>query len=97
MYISIAQTRQQLSALIAAAQQQPQVITNRNTPVAVLVSAEYFARSEAAVKPVADSFYSQVLQLRETFPPQDDAGFAAPNPAARQTAWQRANAFIDPA
>ena len=97
MSISIAQSRQQLSALIAAAQQQPQVITNRNTPVAVLVSAEYFARSEAAVKPVADSFYSQVLQLRETFPPQDDAGFAAPNPAARQTAWQRANAFIDPA
>ena len=97
MSISIAQTRQQLSALIAAAQQQPQVITNRNTPVAVLVSAEYFARSEAAVKPVADSFYSQVLQLREIFPPQDDTGFAGPNPAARQTAWQRANAFIDPA
>ena len=97
MSISIAQTRQQLSALIAAAQQQPQVITNRNTPVAVLVSAEYFARSEAAVKPVADSFYSQVLQLREIFPPQDDTCFAGPNPAARQTAWQRANAFIDPA
>lgn len=97
MSISIAQTRQQLSALIAAAQQQPQVITNRNTPVAVLVSAEYFARSEAAVKPVADSFYSQVLQLRETFPPQDDTGFAGPNPAARQTAWQRANTFIEPA
>ena len=97
MSISIAQSRQHLSALIAAAQQQPQVITNRNTPVAVLVSAEYFARSEAAVKPVADSFYSQVLQLRETFPPQDDTGFAGPNSAARQTAWQRANAFIDPA
>ncbi len=97
MSISIAQSRQQLSALIAAAQQQPQVITNRNTPVAVLVSAEYFARSEAAVKPVADSFYSQVLQLREIFPPQDDTGFAGPNPAARQTAWQRANTFIDPA
>ena len=97
MSISIAQSRQQLSALIAAAQQQPQVITNRNTPVAVLVSADYFARSEAAVKPVADSFYSQVLQLRETFPPQDDTGFAGPNSAARQTAWQRANVFIDPA
>lgn len=96
MSISIAQSRQQLSALIAAAQQQPQVITNRNAPVAVLVSAEYFARSEAAVKPVADSFYSQVLQLRETFAPQDDAGLAGPNPAARQTAWQRTNAFIDP-
>jgi hypothetical protein len=46
---------------------------------------------------LADSLYSQVLQLRETFPPQDDTGFAGPNSAARQTAWQRANVFIDPA
>ena len=96
MSISVAQSRQQLSALIAAAQQQPQIITNRNTPVAVLVSAEYFARSEAAVKPVDDSFYAQVQQLRETFPPQDDSGLAVPETAARQSAWQRANAFADP-
>ena len=96
MSISIAQSRQQLSALIAAAQQQPQVITNRNQPVAVLVSAEYFARSEAAVKPVDDSFYAQVQQLRETFPPQDDSGLAVPETAARQSAWQRANGFAGP-
>ena len=96
MSISIAQSRQQLSALIAAAQQQPQVITNRNKPVAVLVSAEYFARSEAAVKPVDDSFYAQVQQLRETFPPQDDTGLAVPETAARQSAWQRANGFAGP-
>ena len=97
MSISIAQSRQQLSALIAAAQQQPQVITNRNTPVAVLVSADYFARSEAAVKPVTESFYSQVLQLRDSFAPQGDTGLGGPETAARQTAWQRANAFTDPA
>ena len=96
MSISIAQSRQQLSALIAAAQQQPQIITNRNKPVAVLVSAEYFARSEAAVKPLDDSFYAQVQQLRETFPPQDDSGLAVPETAARQSAWQRANAFAGP-
>jgi len=96
MSISIAQSRQQLSALIAAAQQQPQIITNRNTPVAVLVSAEYFARSQAAVKPVNDSFYAQVQQLRETFPPQDNAGLAVPETAARQAAWQRANGFAGP-
>ena len=96
MSISIAQSRQQLSALIAAAQQQPQVITNRNKPVAVLVSAEYFARSEAAVKSVDDSFYAQVQQLRETFPPQDDSGLAVPETAARQSAWQRANGFAGP-
>ena len=96
MSISIAQSRQQLSALIAAAQQQPQIITNRNKPVAVLVSAEYFARSEAAVKPLDDSFYAQVQQLRETFPPQDDSGLAVPETAARQSAWQRANGFAGP-
>jgi prevent-host-death family protein len=96
MSISIAQSRQQLSALIAAAQQQPQIITNRNTPVAVLVSADYFARSQAAVKPVDDSFYAQVQQLRETFPPQDDTGLAVPETAARQAAWQRANGFAGP-
>jgi prevent-host-death family protein len=96
MSISIAQSRQQLSALITAAQQQPQIITNRNTPVAVLVSAEYFARSQAAVKPVNDSFYAQVQQLRETFPPQDDTGLAVPETAARQAAWQRANGFAGP-
>lgn len=96
MSISIAQSRQQLSALIAAAQHEPQVITNRNTPVAVLVSADYFARSEAAVKPVAESFYSQVLQMRETFPPQDNTGLGGPDATARPSAWQRANAFADP-
>ena len=96
MSISIAQSRQQLSALIAAAQQQPQVITNRNKPVAVLVSAEYFARSEATVKPVDDSFFAQVQQLRETFPPQDDTGLTVPETATRNAAWQRANAFAGP-
>ena len=96
MSISIAQSRQQLSALIAAAQQHPQVITKHNTPVAVLVSADYFARSEASAKPEAESFYKQVLQLRETFVPQDNAGLAGPDLAGRQSAWQRANTFADP-
>ncbi|MDO8277051.1 MAG: type II toxin-antitoxin system prevent-host-death family antitoxin [Burkholderiaceae bacterium] len=95
MSISIAHSRQQLSALIAAAQLQPQVITNRNTPVAVLVSADYFQRSEAAVKPVAESLYSQVLQLREAFAPQDDTGFAGQESPARHEAWQRTNPFVD--
>lgn len=93
---SIAQSRQQLSALIAAAQRQPQVITNRNKPVAVLVSPDYFQRSEAAVKPMAESLYSQLLQLRQTYVPQDEAGLAGPEASTRQTAWQRANAFADP-
>jgi prevent-host-death family protein len=97
MSISIAQSRQQLSALIAAAQQQPQVITNRNKPVAVLVSPDYFARSESAVKPEAHGFYSQLLQLRQAHAPQDDAGLAVPESTSRALAWQRANAFSEPA
>jgi prevent-host-death family protein len=96
MSISIAQSRQQLSALIAAAQQQPQVITNRSTPVAVLVSADYFARSEAAVKPLSENFYSQVMQLRANFAPRDDVGLAGQDATLRQTRWQRANAFTLP-
>ena len=97
MPISIAQSRQQLSALIAAAQQQPQVITRHNTPVAVLVSADYYQRSEAVVKRETVTFYKQLQQLRETFVPQDDTGLAGPTPNARQADWQRANAFADPA
>lgn len=97
MPISIAQSRQQLSALIAAAQQQPQIITRHNTPVAVLVSADYYQRSEAAVTREAVTFYQQLQQLRETFVPQDDTGLAGPTPTARKTDWQRANAFADPA
>ncbi|PIQ53113.1 MAG: hypothetical protein COW02_08555 [Comamonadaceae bacterium CG12_big_fil_rev_8_21_14_0_65_59_15] len=95
MAISVAQSRQQLSALIAAAQHQPQVITNRNTPVAVLVSADYFARSEAAVKPATEGFYSQLLPLREAIAPQDDIGLTGPEQAPRAAAWQRTNAFTD--
>ncbi len=94
---SIAQSRQQLTALIAAAQLQPQVITNRNTPVAVLVSTDYFARSEAAIKPVSASLCSEIVRLRAAYAPQDDLGLVNAEPDARQTAWQRANAFADPA
>jgi len=96
MPTSIAQTRQQLSALIAAAQQEPQVITNRNTPVAVLVSVDHFERSQAAVQPEAKSFYSQVLQLRESFAPEDNTGLCGADPTVRQTAWQRTHGFGDP-
>ena len=94
MSISIAQSRQHLSALIAQAQTQPQVITNRNTPVAVLVSNDYFVRSQAAVQPQAHSFFDRVQALRAKFPPQDDMGLNVDS-TARQTAWRRNNAFAD--
>ena len=95
MSISIAQSRQQLSALIAAAQQQPQVISKRNKPVAVLVSTDYFERTQRAAEPAPTSFFTQLMQLRKIHAPDDDSGLASSQP--RQNAWQRANAFTDPA
>jgi prevent-host-death family protein len=72
MSASIAQSRQQLAALIEAAQVVPQVITKRNTPVAVLVSTEYFKRTEAAgQRPMG--FYDTLLALRATYLLDDDS------------------------
>jgi len=45
---------------------------------------------------VVDSFYQQLLQLRETFVMQDDSGLVVTDASARPTAWQRANAFAKP-
>lgn len=100
MSISVAQSRQQLSSLITAAQQTPQVITKHNAPVAVLVSADYFKLSEAAIKPVADDFYSVLLGLREAHPPIDNTGIevrpSRGRHSKRQNAWVRDNAFVKP-
>ena len=95
MSISIAQSRQQLSFLIQAAQSAPQVITKRNTPVAVLVSADYFKRTES-VALGADDFYSKLITLRQAYPPLDDIGIpgsAEASAGARATAWTRSNSF----
>jgi hypothetical protein len=67
-----------------------------NKFVAAQVLADQFASSEAAVTTLANTFYSQVLQLREAFPPQDDKGLGGPDPATRATAWRRDDAFADP-
>lgn len=97
MSISIAQSRQQLSFLIQAAQSAPQVITKRNTPVAVLVSADYFKRTES-VALGADDFYSKLMTLRQAHPPLDDVGIPGATEAsagARAAAWIRSNSFAD--
>lgn len=94
MYISIAQSRQQLAALIAAAQQTPQIITKRNKAVAVLVSADYFNRSEAAVAQSEGSFFHQLMKLRATHLPQDDDGLPGTE-NTRSAAWSRPNSFLD--
>jgi prevent-host-death family protein len=93
MSISIAQSRQQLSSLIDAAQSSPQVITKRNTPVAVLVSADYFKRTEVAARS-ADSFYNTLTALRDTYAPLDDVGIPGAD-ATRAATWTRANSFSD--
>lgn len=95
MSISIAQSCQQLSSLIALAQQQPQFITNRNKPVAVLVSTDYFARNQVAVQTDARSLFDRVQGLRDKFAPQDETGLDAAQSSPRKTAWQRGNAFSD--
>lgn len=95
MSISIAQSRQQLSSLIALAQQQPQFITNRNKPVAVLVSADYFARNPVAVPSATQCLFDRLQGVREKFAPQDDTGLDAAASSPRHTAWQRGNAFSD--
>lgn len=95
MSMSIAQSRQHMAELIEAAQHAPQVITKRNAPVAVLVSTDYFKRSEAAVKTAAPGFYSQLVKLRLRLPPDDDSGIGLPKAgrARRDVAWKRSNAF----
>jgi prevent-host-death family protein len=95
MPTSITQSRQQLSSLIALAQQQPQVITHRNKPVAVLVSTDYFARNQAAAHTDGQCLFDRVQGLREKFAPQDDTGLDAAESSPRQTACQRGNAFSD--
>ena len=95
MSISIAQSRQQLSALIDAAQNAPQVITKRNAPVAVLVSAEYFKRTEVAAH-CADSFYSSIMAARAAHLPTDELGLVAGGAqATRAAAWTRSNSLAD--
>lgn len=78
---------------MTSAQSAPQVITKRNTPVAVLVSADYFKRTKS-VALGADGFHSQLMALRQTYPPLDDIGI--PGLAeARANAWARSNSFAD--
>lgn len=84
---SISAARQQLSALIAAAQFAPQVVTKRNSPVAVLVSIEYFNRSKVAIQPGEGSFYDALMALRERHPPSDNTGLNGVNTRAKD--WLR--------
>jgi prevent-host-death family protein len=93
MPTSITQSRQQLSSLIALAQQQPQVITSRNKPVAVLVSTDYFARNQVAAQTDGQCLFDRVQGLREKFAPQDETGLDAAASSQRQAAWQRGNTF----
>ena len=93
MTTSIAKSRQQLSSLIEAAQQAPQIITKRAKPVAVLVSADYFARNGMDKAPATSNFYTQLMALREAFPPQDNEGLLSMD--ERHIAWNRSNPFAD--
>lgn len=93
MTTSIAQTRQQLSAIIEAAQLAPQVITKHNAPVAVLVSAEYFNACTAPLPPVSTRLYDRLQALRAQHVPTDNAGLEAVD--APKKAWNRNNPFAE--
>lgn len=94
MTSSIAQTRQQLSAIIEAAQHAPQIITKHNAPVAVLVSAEFFNACAPLQRPAAACFYDRLQVLRTQNVPNDNSGLEA-STAAAGTKWQRSNPFAD--
>ena len=93
MSISISQSRQQLSALISAAQVSPQVITKHNKAVAVLVSADYFARTEDAAAKPEDTFFNQLMQMRAEHAPPDNDGIPGADTSLIQ-AWSRVDALI---
>ncbi len=90
MSASIAESRKNLTALIVAAQETPQIITKRNQPVAVLISTHYFERSQLFVEPVKRSFYENLLELRKTHALDDNAGFET---SSRAASWKRPNPF----
>lgn len=99
MSTSIAHFRQYLSSLIEAAQRTPQVITKHDLPVAVLVSHGYFERTQNATSALplagADSFYTQLMQLRAAHP--QDSGLELSAIVGKRSDKQRANAFAEPA
>ncbi len=92
MTTSIAQTRQQLSAIIEAAQVAPQIITRHNAPVAVLVSPEYFNACTPIVATANAYFYDRLQQLRALHGPSDDTGLEVNSKT--KAAWQRKNPFV---
>ncbi len=90
MSASIAESRKQLATLIEAAQKTPQVITKRNQPVAVLVSNEYFEKTQTFVDPNVPSFYERLLEFRRTHVLDDNTGFET---TPRAESWNRSNSF----
>lgn len=94
MTSSIAQTRQQLAAIIEAAQYAPQIITKHNAPVAVLVSPAFFNACTPAKLLAKACFYDRLQVLRAQNVPNDNVGLEAGNSPAT-TNWQRDNTFAD--
>ena len=78
MSTSVAQSRQQLSALIAAAQEQPQVITKHNTPVAVLVIVIDAPGSADFVSSVTTPLTETCCAVAEALSPKTHSTTATP-------------------
>lgn len=98
MSTSIAQSRQQLSALIDLAQSEPQVIPRHNSPIGVLVSNEYYERTASIVLPT-HSVYEYIMAVREMVGPLEDGDLETQSVLSQQSAptksWTRPNSFLD--
>ncbi len=90
---TIASSRQNLAAVIAAAQEQPQIITRHDKPVAIVVSPEYFENASGSAS-AHGNFFSKLMQARQQFAPRDNAGLKGRVPS-RKSSWQRSNPFAD--
>lgn len=90
---TIASSRQNLAAVISAAQEQPQIITRHDKPVAIVVSPEYFQNASGSAS-ASGGFFSQLMQARQQFASTDNAGLKGRVPS-RKSSWQRSNPFAD--
>jgi hypothetical protein len=67
------------------------VITKRNQSVAVLVSNEYFEKTQTSMEPNVTSFYETLLEFRRAHALNDDSGFET---TPRADGWNRPNPLL---
>jgi len=89
---NIAQAKQHFSDVVKLAATEPQIIYNRNTPVAALITAEELAEYQAwkAAQPGKPSLVEVFAQMRALAKDDPD-----PLPDPQRLEGGRANAFLE--